>query len=71
MGHRFRARMRDPKFQKLMGIVEVDETGIGGKAHWRHKSAPKQRRGDWDKTTVIGAISRKGNVVCQMRDAPT
>jgi len=46
--HRLRASLSDPNFQKLMGIVEVDETGIGGKAHWRHKSAPKQRRGNWE-----------------------
>ena len=64
--HRLRAGLKDPDFRALMGIVEVDETGIGGKAHWRHKSAPKQRRGGWDKTTVIGAIARKGNVVCQV-----
>ena len=71
---RLRASLHDPDFRKLMGIVEVDETGIGGSAHWRHKSATKQRRGGWDKTTVIGAISRKGNVVCQMierADIPT
>jgi transposase-like protein len=28
--HRLRAGMRDTEFQKLMGIVEVDEAGIGG-----------------------------------------
>jgi len=72
--HRLRASLKDPEFRQLMGIVEVDETGIGGKAIWRHKSAPKQRRGGWDKPTVIGAIARKGNVVCQMiesADIPT
>jgi transposase-like protein len=66
MCHRIRAAMHDPNLPKLLGIVEVDETYLGGKAHWRHKSAAKQRRGGWDKTPVIGAISRKGNVVCQM-----
>ena len=72
--HRLRAGLSDPEFRQLMGIVEVDETGIGGKAVWRHKSATKQRRGGWDKATVIGAIARKGNVVCQMieqADIPT
>ena len=28
--HRLRAGLQDPDFQKLMGIVEVDETFIGG-----------------------------------------
>jgi transposase-like protein len=66
MCHRLRAAMHDPEFRQLMGIVEVDETYIGGKDANRHWDKKKHRRGAWDKTPVIGAISRKGNVVCQM-----
>jgi hypothetical protein len=31
MCHRLRAGMKDPDFKQLMGIVEVDETFLGGK----------------------------------------
>jgi transposase-like protein len=70
MCHRLRASMKDPEFKQLMGIVEVDEAYIGGKQENRHwKDRQKYRGGGaahTGKTTVIGAISRKGNVVCQI-----
>jgi len=72
--HRVRAMLDNDQFGQLMGEVEVDETYIGGKAINRHRSAAKQRRGGWDKAKVIGAISRKGNVICKMiehADMPT
>lgn len=74
MCQRIRAAMRDKDFPQLMGQVEVDETYIGGKDKNRHWDKRQHRRGGWDKTPVIGAISRKGNVVCQMierADVPT
>ena len=36
MCHRVRADLADEDFRKLTGIVEVDETLVGGKAKNRH-----------------------------------
>jgi ISXO2 transposase-like protein len=65
---RLRASLHDPDFQQLMGIVEVDEMYHGGKAQNMHAKKRKERDlvGTKGKATVIGAISRKGSVVCQM-----
>jgi transposase-like protein len=66
MCHRIRAAMKDGGFAKLMGEVEVDETYIGGKDKNRHWDKKQHVPGGSKKMTVIGAISRKGNVVCQL-----
>lgn len=72
--HRLRAGMADPEFRQLMGIVEIDETYLGGKDKNRHANKRHRIRGTGDKTPVIGAIARKGNVVAKMienADMPT
>jgi transposase-like protein len=70
MAHRLRAAMYDEEFKQLMGIVEIDETYIGGKQENRHAKDRKKYGGrgaaNTGKVTVIGAISRKGNVVCEI-----
>jgi transposase-like protein/IS1 family transposase len=70
MGHRVRAALANEEFEKLAGIVEVDETFVGGLAKNRHKD--KRGKGDGTggigsgKTPVVGAVSRKGNVVARV-----
>ncbi len=69
MCHKIRAALIEPE-QKLGGIVEVDETFIGGKdknRHWNKKSGGVGGQAS-GKTAVIGAVSRKGNVVARVLD---
>jgi len=66
---RWRAAMKGDAFP-LIGEVEVDETFIGGKQENRHANVRAKYSGrgaaNTGKTTVIGAIARKGNVVAQV-----
>ena len=67
MCHKIRtALVEDVK--KLGGIVEVDETYVGGNDRNRHwdKKVGVRGRGDPSKATVVGAVRRKGNVVARV-----
>lgn len=66
MCHRIRAAMENTSFRKLMGIVEVDETYVGGQAKNRHMRERVKLAGVSPKVPVIGAISRKGKVVAKV-----
>ena len=53
----------------LQGIIEADETYIGGKPRKENKKAdrePAKRGRGTSKTTVIGAVERGGEVVAQV-----
>jgi transposase-like protein len=56
--------------EKLGGIVEVDETFVGGKGHNKHKDKRPGIKGGGGvlagKTAVVGAVRRKGNVVARV-----
>jgi hypothetical protein len=73
MCHRIRTALVED-IEKLGGIVEVDETFVGGKAHNKHKDPgsndPPSGRGGIGsgKTPVVGAVQRRGNVVARVID---
>jgi transposase-like protein len=69
MLHRIRLAMQRGSFDKLSGIVEVDETYIGGKARNMHKRQVRHRRArgekNMGKSVVLGMIERGGEVRVQ------
>lgn len=68
MCHRIRIGMMDVDFQKVMGIVEVDETFVGGELKNKHKDkrGGGGMSGGKGKEIVAGAVSRKGSVVARV-----
>jgi transposase-like protein len=69
MLHRIREAMRTGTFKKLSGVVEVDESYVGGSDTNRHMSKKRNvtgRQHDQSKTPVIGMMERGGNVVAHV-----
>src|SRR5882724_3643104 len=66
MCHRVRAALANEEFRRLMGIVEIDETFIGGKDKNRHVGKRQTGYGGKYKSVVIGAVERKGNVIARV-----
>jgi transposase-like protein/IS1 family transposase len=65
MCHKIRTAMVED-VKQLAGIVEVDETVVGGDSgnrHWDKRSGKGNREG---KPIVVGAVRRKGNVVARV-----
>lgn len=62
---RIRWALGNEKEEKLKGIVEIDESFVGGKNKFRHKDKRIKNnpgRGWKDKTPVFGMLQRKGKV---------
>lgn len=63
MTHRIRLAMQSGTFEEMRGEVEVDETFIGGKARFMHKSKRDRvikGRGPMSKVAVMGLLERHG-----------
>jgi len=72
MCHKIRAALVEPE-TKLGGIVEIDETWVGGKDKNRHwdKRSGKGGGAASGKVPVIGAVQRKGNVIARVLEHVT
>ena len=68
MQQRIRAAMASDQAPMLAGIIEADETYVGGKPRKANKrdDFPRGGQGKSDKTPVIGAVERDGNVIAQV-----
>ncbi len=66
LGHRVRSAMEEDSPVPLMGIVEIDETYIGG----RRRKKSKHDSGRGHKSMVLGAVERGGDLRLEVRKGP-
>ena len=52
-----------PKLEKLQGIIEIDETYVGGKETNKHEPKAQAGRGTIGKTAVLGMRERGGRII--------
>lgn len=65
LGHRVRSAMEDDSPVPLQGIVEMDETWVGGRKRQEHGRSNRD-----NKSMVLGAISRGGEIRLEVREGP-
>lgn len=69
MAHQIKKLMANKTYEPLTGVIEMDETFIGGLNKNRHadkKVEESQGRSCKDKTPVFGMIQRNGNVIAHV-----
>ena len=67
MQQRIRAAMASDEGELLQGIIEADETYVGGKPRYKNKNN-KRGRGSSGKTSVVGAVQREGEVRAEVTE---
>lgn len=72
MEHRLRHALEISSFETpVKGVVEADETYVGGKEKWKHKDKKTkhtQGRSTLTKTAVLGVKSRSGKVLARVTE---
>lgn len=70
MQHRIRSQMAGEQGDLLQGIVEMDETYVGGKPRktWDGKHPGAKRGRGTDKQAVVGTVERGGDVVAKVAE---